>query len=146
MPEKDKRWKYESKKVKRLLFRLVNLYPAGHRLWMPARLPLLSLYLKAGKEGADYTAASDLSELFLESGVPVDFLYLHDYRHPGFCGGGLPHLCLPVPVEMSVFVIEGIRYTSADVCPLETYASRTGGRVLRSTFMTLVSYSSIKLR
>ena len=92
--EKDKRWKYESKKVKRLLFRLVNY----------------TLYLKAGKEGADYTSASDLSELFLESGVPVDFLYLHDYRHPDFVEEVF-RICSTRTRGKSVFVIEGIRYT-----------------------------------
>ena len=81
--EKDKRWKYESKKVKRLLFRLVN-YTQPETIVDAGTLAASALYLKAGKEGADYTSASDLSELFLESGVPVDFLYLHDYRHPDF--------------------------------------------------------------
>ena len=82
-PEKDKHWKYESKKVKRLLFRLVN-YNQPETIIDAGTLAASALYLKAGKEGADYTSASDLSELFLESGAPVDFLYLHDYRRPGF--------------------------------------------------------------
>ena len=79
--QKDKNWKYESKKVKRLLFRLVN-YTQPDTIVDAGRLAASSLYLKAGKEGADYTSASELSELFLEAGVSVDFLYLHDYRHP----------------------------------------------------------------
>lgn len=78
-PQKDNYWKYESKKVKRLLFRLVN-YIQPDTIVDAGRLAASSLYLKAGKEGADYTAASELSELFLEAGVPVGFLYLHDYR------------------------------------------------------------------
>ena len=69
-----------------------------------------ALYLKAGKEGADYTSASDLSELFLESGVPVDFLYLHDYRHPDFVEEVF-RICSTRTRGKSVFVIEGIRYT-----------------------------------
>ena len=70
--EKDRRWKYESKKVKRLLFRLVN-YTQPETIVDAGTLAASALYLKAGKEGADYTSASDLSELFLESGVPVRF-------------------------------------------------------------------------
>ena len=66
--EKDKRWKYESKKVKRLLFRLVN-YTQPETIVDAGTLAASALYLKAGKEGADYTSASDLSELFLESGT-----------------------------------------------------------------------------
>ena len=70
-----------------------------------------SLYLKAAKEGADYTAAADLSELFLESGASVDFLYLHDYRRPEFVEEVF-RICADRTAQTSVFVIEGIRYTS----------------------------------
>ena len=67
--------------MKRLLFRLVNY--AQPATIVDAGIPAASsLYLKAAKEGADYTAAADLSELFLESDTSVDFLYLHDYRRP----------------------------------------------------------------
>ena len=68
-------------------------------------------YLKAAKEGADYTAAADLSELFLESGASVDFLYLHDYRRPEFVEEVF-RICADRTAQTSVFVIEGIRYTS----------------------------------
>ena len=102
--EKDKRWKYESKKVKRLLFRLVN-YTQPETIVDAGTLAASALYLKAGKEGADYTSASDLSELFLESGVPVDFLYLHDYRRPGFVEEVF-RICSARTRGKSVFVIE----------------------------------------
>ena len=96
-------------KVKRLLFRLVNY--AQPATIVDAGIPAASsLYLKAAKEGADYTAAADLSGLFLESDTSVDFLYLHDYRRPEFveecCASALPAL------QKICFVIEGIRYTS----------------------------------
>jgi len=107
--EKDKHWKYESKKVKRLLFRLVN-YIQPDTIVDAGTLAASSLYLKAGKEGADYTSASDLSELFLESGVPVDFLYLHDYRRPEFVEEVF-RVCAARTTEKSLFVIEGIGYT-----------------------------------
>lgn len=82
-PQKDRMWSYESVKVKRLLFRLVNY--AQPATIVDTGIPAASsLYLKAAKEGADYTAAADLSELFLESDTSVDFLYLHDYRRPEF--------------------------------------------------------------
>lgn len=108
-PQKDKQWKYETKKVKRLLFRLVN-YTQPDMIVDAGRLAASSLYLKAGKESADYTAAPDLSELFLESGVPVDFLYLHDYRQPEFVEEVF-RICAARTTSASVFVIEGICYT-----------------------------------
>lgn len=107
--QKDKNWKYESKKVERLLFRLVN-YTQPDTIVDAGRLAASSLYLKAGKEGADYTSASELSELFLEAGVPVDFLYLHDYRNPEFVEEVF-RICAARTAKKSIFVVEGIRYT-----------------------------------
>ncbi len=107
--QKDKNWTYESKKVKRLLFRLVN-YTQPDTIVDAGRLAASSLYLKAGKEGADYTSASELSELFLEAGVPVDFLYLHDYRNPEFVEEVF-RICAARTAKKSIFVVEGIRYT-----------------------------------
>ncbi len=109
-PQRGRTWSRESVKVKQLLFRLVNYVQPG--TIVDAGLPAASsLYLKAGKEGADYTAVSDLSELFLESGVSVDFLYLHDYRRPEFVEEVL-RICISRAASTSVFVIEGIHYTS----------------------------------
>ena len=42
--------------------------------------------------------------------VPVDFLYLHDYRHPDFVEEVF-RICSTRTRGKSVFVIEGIRYT-----------------------------------
>lgn len=108
-PQKDKHWMYESMKIKRLLFRLVN-YTQPDTIVDAGMLAASSLYLKAGKEGADYTSASELSELFLESGVPVGFLYLHDYRRPDFVEEVF-RICAARTTGKSVFVIEGICYT-----------------------------------
>lgn len=108
--QKGRTWNYESVKVKRLLFRLVNYAQPGTII--DAGIPAASsLYLKAGKEGTDYTSASELSELFLESGTSVDFLYLHDYRRPEFMEEVL-RICIGRTAKTSVFVIEGIHYTS----------------------------------
>ena len=107
--EKDKNWKYESKKIKRFLFRLVN-YAQPDTIVDAGTLAASSLYLKAGKDGADYIPASELPELFLEAGVPVDFLYLHDYRHPAFMEEVF-RICVARTTGKSVFVIEGVRYT-----------------------------------
>lgn len=98
----------ESLKVKRLLFRLVNrVQPA---VIIDAGVPSASsLYLQAAKPGADYWEASDLSELFLEQDVPVDFLYLHDFRNPAFVEQVF-RLCLLRTTSRSVFVVEGIAY------------------------------------
>ena len=110
-PHRDKHWLYELRKVKRLLFRLVNevqpdaVFDAG-------TLSASSLYLKAAKRQADYTSASSLSGLFLEKDIPVDFLYLHDYRHPEFVEAVF-RLCADRTQSRSLFVVEGIRYTPA---------------------------------
>lgn len=107
--QKDCGWDYETGKVKRLLFRVVN-YCQPVTIVDAGCLSASSLYLKAAKEGADYTAATDLSELFLEAGVPVDFLYVHDYRRPEFVEEVF-NLCASRSTQRSVFVVEGIRYT-----------------------------------
>lgn len=91
------------------MFRLVN-YTQPNMIVDIGRLAASSLYLKAGREGADYVAASSLSELFLEADVPVDFLYLHHYRQPKLMEEAF-HLCLARITDQSIFVIEGIRYT-----------------------------------
>lgn len=109
--QKDKNWRYESKKVKRLLFRLVN-YVQPATVIDAGVSAASSLYLQAAKEDAGYTAASQLSELFLESGVPVDFLYLHHHRRPEFVEEVF-RICSARTTSRSVFVIGGIRYTSA---------------------------------
>lgn len=102
-------WLYEPLRVKRLLFRLVNF--AQPRTVVDAgRLAASSLYLKAGCEQADYLGTADLAGLFLEAGVPVDFLYLHDYRHPDFVEKVF-QLCASRTTGRSLFVIEGICYS-----------------------------------
>src|SRR5699024_3681908 len=101
--EKDKRWKYESKKVKRRLVRLVN-YTECETIGEAGTLAASALDLKAGKEGADYSSASDLAELFLESGVPVDFLSLRAYRQRHFVEEVFP-ICSSRTRGKSVFVI-----------------------------------------
>lgn len=107
--QKDCGWDYETGKVKRLLFRVVN-YCQPVTIVDAGCLSASSLYLKAAKEGADYTAAADLSELFLEADAPVDFLYVHDYRRPEFVEEVF-NLCASRSTQRSVFVVEGIRYT-----------------------------------
>lgn len=67
-----RKWKHESKKVNRLLFRLVN-YIQPDTIVDAGTLSASSLYLQAGHAKADYVGASDLSELFLEKDTPVDF-------------------------------------------------------------------------
>ena len=107
--EKKPDWLYEPPKLKRLLFRLVN-YAQPARVVDAGRLSASALYLKAACEHADYVGATDLSELFLEAGVPVGFLYLHDYRNPAFMEDVF-RVCAPRTTERSLFVIEGIHYT-----------------------------------
>ncbi len=106
----DRHWLYESRKVKQLLFRLVNHARPGTIVDV-GTLSASSLYLKAAREGADYISAASLSDLFLEAGASVDFLYLHDYRHAKLMEDAFD-LCAARTTANSLFVIEGIRYTS----------------------------------
>ena len=110
-PARGGEWSYESRKVKRLLFRIVNYCQPG-LIVDAGRLAASALYLKAARAGADYTPAADLSELFLEPDVPVGFLYLHDYRRPEFVEEVF-RLCAERTTGQSVFVVEGIGYTRA---------------------------------
>lgn len=102
---------YETLRVRRLLFRLVN-YARPDTVVDFGTLAASALYLRAAREQADYMAAATLSELFLEADVPVDFLYLHDYRHPDEVEEAF-QVCVRRTTPRSVFVIEGIRYTRA---------------------------------
>lgn len=110
-PVRGRDWGYESRKVKRLLFRIVN-YCRPQLMVDAGRLSASALYLKAACTRAEYTPAADLSVLFLEPGVPVDFLYLHDYRRPEFVEEVF-RLCADRTTGQSVFVVEGIGYTRA---------------------------------
>lgn len=105
---KGRGWVRESKRVNRLLFRLVNrVQPSA--IVDAGTLSASSLYLQAGKAGVNYLPVSELSELFLEQGVPVSFLYLHDFCHPAFVAQVFA-ACAPRTTGSSVFVVEGIGY------------------------------------
>ena len=88
-------WGYESRKVKRLLFRIVN-YCRPQLIVDAGRLSASALYLKAACTRAEYTP----------------FLYLHDYRRPEFVEEVF-RLCADRTTGQSVFVVEGIGYTRA---------------------------------
>lgn len=110
--EKGRFWTCrESKKVKRLLFRLVNRTQPKFIINVGPE-SAAELYLKAAKKDVDYLYASDVSGLVFESEIPVDFLYLHDYRHPSLVRTVFD-VCADRVTERSVFVIEGIGYSSA---------------------------------
>ncbi|MEG1866118.1 MAG: hypothetical protein RR331_04515 [Bacteroides sp.] len=105
-PLRGRGWNSESKKMNRLLFRLVNrrqpdtIVDAGV-------LSASSLYLQAGRAEANYVFASDLSELFLETGAPVDFLYLHHENNPALAAA-VYHICAARTSPQSLFVVRGI--------------------------------------
>lgn len=98
-----------STKVNRLLFRLAN-WAQPCTMVDIGTLSASSLYLRAGKRGERYVSASGLSEPLPEVGVPVDFLYLHDFHHPQLVEDAFEYYT-PQTTRKSVFVIEGIRYT-----------------------------------
>lgn len=108
---RERGWTKGTKKVNRFLFRLVNkVQPATIvEVGCPSAA---SLYLQSAKPSAEYLFASDLSELFLDVGVPVDFLYLNDYRHPELLEETF-RICARRTSSRSVFVVHGICYTKA---------------------------------
>lgn len=106
-----RRRKSESGKVKRLLFRLVNRIQPNTIVDVGI-CSSSSLYLQAGKASANYTFASELSELFLEANVPVDFLYLHQPKYP-FLVEEAFRICATRTTRQSVFVINGIYHSKA---------------------------------
>ena len=111
-PVKGKEWaRQESRKLKRLLFRMVN-YARPDMLVAVGPASAASLYLQAGREEADCLHADDLSELFLESGVPVGFLYLHDEARPDLMRQVF-EVCVKRTTSQSVFAVRGIHASKA---------------------------------
>lgn len=105
-PHSGKGWNSESTKVNQLLFRLVNrLQP--HTLVDAGALSASSLYLQAGKSAADYLFASDLSELFLEAGASIDFLYLHFNKNVALTEEVF-QICAQRINSQTLFVVRGI--------------------------------------
>ena len=105
-PEKDNHWLSEPLRLKRLLFRLANEVKADTIVDVGV-LAASSLYLKAARLHADYIAATSLDELFLEAHQPIDFLYLHHYRHPDVMEAAF-RVCAPRATRRSLFVVRGI--------------------------------------
>lgn len=96
-------------KVNRLLFRLVNRMQPD--TIVEAGPPsVASLYMQAAKEAADYVYASDLSELMLEGGTTIDFLYLNLYWQPEVVEKVFD-VCAGRVSSESLFVVHGICYS-----------------------------------
>lgn len=96
-------------KTDRLLFRLVNKTRPG--LIVEVGEPSASaLYLQAAKPSAEYLFAHNLSELFLEPDVPVDFLYLNNYRDVELTRKAF-RICAGRTAPRSLFVVNGIGYS-----------------------------------
>ena len=86
-PEKDNHWLSEPLRLKRLLFRLANEVKADTIVDVGV-LAASSLYLKAAR-------------------LPIDFLYLHHYRHPDVVEAAF-RVCAPRATRRSLFVVRGI--------------------------------------
>ncbi|WP_294627948.1 hypothetical protein [uncultured Bacteroides sp.] len=98
-----------TQKVNRFLFRLVNRMQPAFMLEAGC-LSATSLYLQAAKPSAGYLFISDLSDLHLSEHVPIDFLYLNDYRHPELLED-IFGACVRRVTRQSVFVVHGICYS-----------------------------------
>lgn len=106
---RERGYSRSSQKVNRFLFRLVNKVQTATIVEV-GRPSVASLYLQSAKPSAEYLFASDLSELFLDTDVPVDFLYLNDYRNPELLEKVFD-ICVRRTTLKSVFVVHGICYS-----------------------------------
>lgn len=106
---KERGWSKGSQKINRFLFRLVNKVQPTTIVEV-GKPSVASLYLQSAKPSATYLFARDLSELFLDADVPVDFLYLNDYRNPDLLEEVF-RICARRTTLKSVFVIHGICYS-----------------------------------
>lgn len=106
-------WAYaETRKFKRLLFRVVN-WAQPQQILDVGKESAAELFLRAARAAAGWVKAENMEELRTRCTGGVDFLYLHDYRHPAFVREVF-HYCVTRTSAQSVFVITGIGY-SADM-------------------------------
>lgn len=126
MPQKDRAWGYESLKVKRLLFRLVN-YAQPATIVDAGMQAASSLYLKAAKEGGGLhccrrpvrTVSGEwrVCRLFIPARLPPS----------GVCGRGVPYLCRPHCANVRLCNRRYPLYFP-DACRLEAYQPARKGR------------------
>ena len=109
---KGDEWAYaETRKLKRLLFRIAN-WAQPQQMVDVGPESAAELFLKAARTNADWLKAENMDELRVRCTDGVEFLYLHDYRHPAFVREAFQH-CVAKTSAQSVFVIAGIGYSTA---------------------------------
>ncbi|GAE82813.1 hypothetical protein [Bacteroides reticulotermitis] len=107
----ERRWNWGSRKVNRLLFRLVNRIQPDTIIEVGCP-SASSLYLQGAKPSANYLFAADHSELFLDADASIDFLYLNDATRPELVEEVF-RLCVDRLATDGICVIRGICYSKA---------------------------------
>lgn len=101
----------DSKKINRLLFRMVNRFQPGTIVEFGSPLAS-SLYLQAAKREVSYKAFTSLSEFETDTISRIDFLYIHYDKDADILRRAIKKALLHIHAR-SVVIVGGIHYSSS---------------------------------